>query len=260
MYAAMSSFRRLLERRWRRLRQIAPTAERRRMHVHAAFAEEHGPSVRTGPFRGMVYPPAAFRAGTGFNMAARLLGSYEAELHDVVERVVTDGFGRILDVGSGDGYYAVGLARRLPGCTVEAYDPDPVAQRLCHALAHANGVLDRVDVRHGATCDDLRVPRAGRTFVKMDCEGCELELLRPDESELLRCSTILVELHDFLGGDTTHEVLGRFEPTHVAELVESRPRSVEDYPELALLDEAAATAIVSERRPADLRWALLTPV
>ena len=47
-------------------------------------------------------------------------------------------------------------------------------------------MLERVDVRGGATAADLRVPRAGRTFVKMDCEGCELELLRPDDSELLR--------------------------------------------------------------------------
>ena len=93
----------------------------------------------------------------------------------------------------------------------------------------------------------------------MDCEGCELELLRPDDSELLRGATILVELHDFLREGTTRDVLARFRPTHVAEVVEIRPRSVEDYPELASLDEADATAIVSEWRPANLRWALLTP-
>src|SRR5688572_1968052 len=180
----MPSFRRLLERR-------------RRLRVQAAFAETHGPCVLTGPFRGMRFPADALRTGN-VNMASRLLGSYEAELHEIVERVVAAGFDRIIDVGTGSGYYAVGLARRLPASTVEAYDPDPAARALCRALAEANSVLDRVHVRGGATASDLRTPRAGRTFVKMDCEGCELELLRPDVSELLRSSTILVELHDFL--------------------------------------------------------------
>ncbi len=174
-----------------------------------AFAEQYGPCVLTGPFRGMRYPADAFRTGT-VNIGSRLLGSYEAELHEIVERVVAAGFDRIIDVGSAVGYYAVGLARRLPASTVEAYDPDPAARRRCRALAEVNGVLDRVDVRGGATAADLRLPRAGRTFVKMDCEGCELELLRPDDSELLRSSTILVELHDFLRDGTTRDVLARF--------------------------------------------------
>jgi hypothetical protein len=229
------------------------------MRLHVAFFEERGPSVLTGPFRGMQYPPEPFRAGMGFNMAARLLGSYEAELHDIVERVVAEGFERILDVGAGDGYYAVGLARRLPGSIVEAYDPDPAARKLCRELAAANGVLDRVEVRPGATVHDLRVTRAGRTFVKMDCEGCEFELLRPDDSELLRSSSILVELHDVRGSNTTNEVQDRFATTHAVELVESRPRRVDDYPELASLDEGDAAVVLAERRPANIRWALLTP-
>ena len=218
----------------------------------------HGPCVLTGPFRGMRYPADTIRAGN-LNIASRLLGSYETELHEIVERVITAGFDRIIDVGSGDGYYAVGFARRLAGSAVETFDPDPAARRRCRALAELNGVLERVDVRGGATAADLSVPRAGRAFVKVDCEGCELELLRPDVSELLRGSTILVELHDFLREGTTRDVLARFQPTHAAELVEIRPRSVEDYPELASLDEADAAAIVSEWRPSNLRWALLTP-
>ena len=215
--------------------------------------------VRSGPFRGMAYPPAAFRAGTGYNLAARLLGSYEAELHEIVERVVADGYETILDVGSGDGYYTVGLARRLPQATVEAFDPDPVARRLCNALADVNGVLDRAEIRDGATADTFRRRRDGRTFVKVDCDGCEVELLRPADSELLQSSTVLVELHDFLRRDTTEQVLARFAPTHVAEIVERGVRSKEDYAELAALDERDAEVILSERRPESLRWALLTP-
>jgi hypothetical protein len=241
----MPSLRRLFERR-------------RRQRVHAAFAEQFGLCVLTGPFRGMRYPADAFRRGN-VNLGSVLLGSYEAELHEIVERVVAARFDRIIDVGSARGYYAVGLARRLPASSVEAYDSDPGARRRCRAFAELNGVQDRVEVRGAATAADLRVPRPGRTFVKMDCEGCELALLRPDESPLLRSATILVELHDFLQENTTRDVLARFEPTHVAEIVEVRPRSVDDYPELASLDRDTARLIVTEWRTANLRWALLTP-
>lgn len=228
------------------------------MRLQAAFAAEHGPTVLHGPFRGMTYPDAAFRSRSIYNLAARLLGSYEAELHGVVEQLVADGYYRVIDIGCGDGYYSVGLARRIPGCTVEAYDPDPVARELTRTLAAANNVLERVEVRAGAT---LAGPgaRPGRTILKVDCEGCELELLRPDESELLRRSTILVELHDFRHSGTTEEVLARFTPTHDAIVIDWQPRSADDFPEIASLDARTAGFILSERRPGRVRWALLTP-
>lgn len=228
------------------------------MKLHAAFAAEHGPTVLHGPFRGMTYPDAVLRSKSVYNLAARLLGSYEAELHDIVEGAVVDGYERVVDIGCGDGYYAVGLARRMPACTVEAYDPDPVARDLTRALAAANGVLDRVDIRHAASLAALGPP-TGRTFVKVDCEGCELELLRPDESALLRRSTILVELHEFLRSGLTHDVLTRFAPTHAALVVDWQPRSVDDYPEVASLEAHTAELILSEHRPGRVRWALLTP-
>jgi hypothetical protein len=239
------SIRRLLERR-------------RRRRVLAAFVATHGTTVLHGPFRGMRYPADTARTGN-VNAASRLLGSYEAELHEIVEGVVASGFERIIDVGSAGGYYAVGLALRLPDARVEAYDPRPRARERCHALAELNGVLDRIDVRGGATATDLMIARPGRTFVKVDCEGCELELLWPHDSELLRSATIVVELHDFLHEDTTRDVLARFADTHAAELVEIGPRSAADYPELASLDSDDAARIVTEWRPANLRWALLTP-
>lgn len=207
----------------------------------------------------MTYPETAFRRGSSFNLAGRLLGSYEAELHDVVERIVGDSYDRVVDVGCGDGYYSVGLALRMPACRVEAYDPDPVARELSRGLAAANAVLDRVEVRPGVKLAALRAS-ADRTFVKVDCEGCELELLRPDQSELLRRATVLVELHEFLQSGMTEDVLARFGATHRAELFDCKPRSASEYPEVAsVVEPRVAELILSEHRPGLVRWALLTP-
>ena len=120
-------------------------------------------------------------------------------------------------------------------------------------------MLDRVDIRPAATLPELGPP-AGRTFMKVDCEGCELELLRPAESDLLRSATVLVELHEFRHSGTTEDVLARFAATHTAELIDMQPRSAADYPEVASVRDARVVELIlSEHRLGHIRWALLTP-
>jgi hypothetical protein len=41
-------------------------------------------------------------------------GCYEHELHGEIEQLVTRGFDAVLNIGCGEGYYAIGLARRMP--------------------------------------------------------------------------------------------------------------------------------------------------
>jgi len=229
------------------------------VRLQRQFAARHGLVVRGGPFRDMVYVDETLGARFGFNLAPRLLGSYEAELHEIVETVISSRYDTILDIGSGDGYYAVGLAIRVPGCTVDAFDPDPAARSLCAKVAHANGVRGRVSIRSRVTPDDLREYRDRRVFAKVDCEGCELAVLHPAESEVLRATAILVELHDFLHPGATREILSRFAQTHDSQIVECRPRSRCDYPELESFDDEDAAILLSERRPEGLRWAFLTP-
>jgi hypothetical protein len=247
------------ERAWRRSRRTWIPDERRRARLQRQFAARHGLVIRGGPFRDMVFVDESLRARFGFNLASRLLGSYETELHEIVETVISSQYDTILDIGAGDGYYAVGLAFRIPGCTVEAFDPDPTARSLCALVAHANGVRGRVNIRGPVTADDLRRYHETRVFAKIDCEGCELAILHPAESEVLQAATILVELHDFIHPGTTSEILSRFAQTHESQIVECRSRSRGDYPELESFDDEDAAILLSERRPEGLRWAFLTP-
>ena len=60
----------------------------------------------------------------------------------IIEDIVTKAYALIIDVGSAEGYYAVGLARRLPKARVLARDANPKAQALCAALAAANDVAE----------------------------------------------------------------------------------------------------------------------
>jgi len=53
-------------------------------------------------------------------LTAKLLGTYEKELQDAIRALEKKRFGRIINVGAAEGYYAVGLARNFPNVPVVA--------------------------------------------------------------------------------------------------------------------------------------------
>ena len=158
----------------------------------------------------MNYP---VRAAEG-SRSARLLGSYEASLAPIIEDIVTKAYALIIDVGSAEGYYAVGLARRLPKARVLARDANPKAQALCAALAAANDVADRVEIGGLMQHADFDICKGQKTLVVCDIEGAEAELLDPVRAPGLRAADILVEAHDTLRHGLSHLLVERFKATH----------------------------------------------
>src|SRR4051812_49114802 len=84
------------------------------------YAGTHGTTVARGPFAGLQYPPAGLADVDA--AVAKLVGSYEAELYPVFARWLEHGSGLFVDVGSADGYFAVGVAVADASATVHAYD------------------------------------------------------------------------------------------------------------------------------------------
>lgn len=177
-----------------------------------------GTMVLSGPFKGMDYP---VRASEG-SRAARLIGAYEASLSAVIEEIVADAYGLIIDVGSAEGYYAVGLARRMPAVQVWARDADPKAQVLCRSLADANGVGDRVKIGGIMQHADFDICTAQKTLVLCDIEGAEAALLDPSLAIGLRAADILVETHDTFQPGLSEAIAKRFHATHEVRVIGRR--------------------------------------
>jgi Met-10+ like-protein len=236
--------------RWRRLPVARPTRR---------FVKAHGLRVQRGPFAGMTYPRSA--VGRAEQLVAKLLGAYELELHEPVARLANEPWEQIVDIGAGDGYYAVGLARACPGAVVRAWEMNPLPARVCLELARANGVEDRVVM--GGECDlgELRALPELHTLVVSDCEGCEDTLLDPEAVPLLRRSTLVVELHESLAPGVEDRVVERFRPTHEVQTIGMRPRHAGEHPALAVddLGYMDQELLVSEFRTNAVRWAVMTP-
>jgi hypothetical protein len=178
--------------------------------LEEALVRRSGERVLTGPFAGMAYP---VRASEG-SRTARLLGAYEASLHPVIETIVARAYPLVIDVGSAEGYYAVGLARRMPGTRVLARDDSPAAQELCRRLAKANGVTDRVEIGGRMEPADFAICEGTRAVVVCDIEGAEGGLLDPAAGPGLRAADILVEVHEGMHPGLVEGLTARFAPTH----------------------------------------------
>ena len=172
--------------------------------------QNDGDTVQTGPFKGMRY---ATRATEGARIA-RILGCYEATLAPVIEKVITRAYPLVIDVGSAEGYYAVGLATRMPKTRVMARDENHKAQESCTALARANAVADRVEVGGLMQHSDFDICKAQDTLVICDIEGAEDALLDPAKAPGLLHADILVECHDCMVPGLSDRIANRFETTH----------------------------------------------
>ena len=77
---------------------------------------------------------------------AKHLGYYEQPLQQFIEETINLAYLTILNIGYAEGYYAVGMARRMRSTQVLALDLNPKAQEVCIAMAQKNGVSDGVKV------------------------------------------------------------------------------------------------------------------
>ncbi len=212
--------------------------------------------VRHGVFQGMKYPHIKSVSSALF---PKLLGSYERELHPVLTRICSQGYREIVNIGCAEGYYAVGLAMRIPGAKVYAFDTNPEAITLCREMAVLNGVSERVIT--GAFCDAKvlqGIPFAGRALVVCDCEGYEKKLFNTETVKFLAPHDVLVEVHDGVDITISTCLKSLFEPTHrieqIASLDDIKKAQTYLYPELEPYDLATRKTLVGERRPHIMEW------
>jgi hypothetical protein len=247
-------------RGFHRVRQrTKPKRDRRRFRraERAIFRKTRG-EVADGPFKGMDFVKHAVW-GTAAPLQA---GCYEAEVRSAVEAIIESRPDRVVNVGAAEGYYAVGLALRLPTAVVYAYDIDPEACSVCCEVAKHNGVEDRVIVRGECTPGELVNLVGTDCALVVDCEGFEKELLDPKSVPGLASTMILVELHDFMDPSISTLIAERFRPSHEIEVFRATERDPETVPAVAELPLRTQKQVISEGRPTDphpMEWMFLTP-
>lgn len=213
-------------------------------------------TVVDGPFKGMVYPDAK---AVGSVYIPKIIGSYERELSQLFARLIEVGYSDVVDIGCAEGYYAVGLALRMPAVRVYGFDTDPRAIEQCTHMAELNGVADRVVLAGCCDQESLKdLPLGTRALIISDCEGFEGELFdRQLVTQLVR-HDFLIEVHDFIDPDLSLQLRDAFCVTHDLEVVRSiddleKVRSY-DLPVLKGLSGRERFELLRERRPCVMEW------
>jgi glycosyltransferase involved in cell wall biosynthesis len=209
-----------------------------------------GPAiVREGPFQGLRYP--AHRLGDVDAPVAKLLGTYERELHPVIVSALNGGVTTFIDVGCADGYYAVGMPHSHHQMISYAFDLSRSARDLCREVARVNDEEPRMRIgkRFSSAALDSIDPTGA--FVLCDIEGAERQLFDRDLVARLRRSTVVIEVHDQAPSSSLSHYLGAlFEPSHAIERVDQQPRErVDNLPPVAF----------EEFRPPGLHWLVCRP-
>nr|WP_309695731.1 hypothetical protein [Armatimonas sp.] len=214
------------------------------------YVEKYGLEVRNGLFAGMKYLPEA----TGSVYVPKLLGSYEAEIAEELKALLTREYEILVDIGSAEGYYAVGLAFIQKNLKVYAFDSDIRAQKLCQEMARLNGVDDRVTVLGKTTSESLNRVCGDKTLLICDVDGAEHLILDFEKVPELKMTDILVETHDFVDSSISSTLIKRFETSHDLLFISTSDKNPKNYPELGFLTDEEQRKILGEYRPAPQTW------
>jgi len=219
------------------------------------------PIVKNGPFKGLKYPDYK---SFGSAVFPKIIGSYEKEITPVIETILRSDYSVIFDIGAAEGYYAIGLALKMPGLTVFAYDIDMASRKYCRKMAEINNVSERVIIYGECTDETLRsFDFKNKALIISDCEGYEKHLFNKSNlSNLINCD-ILIEVHDCIDITISDYLESLFSGTHTLE----KYKSMDDiekaktylYPETADLDLQTRKEIFSEKRPGIMEWYWLQP-
>jgi hypothetical protein len=210
--------------------------------IQNTVLQQHGTTVWQGPLQGLDFLPLS---AEGCHIA-KLLGCYEQPLQPFIEQAIQANYPIILNIGCAEGYYAVGMARRMPSTKVFAFDLNPKALGTCQALAEKNGVTERIQIGTLFKQEDFAAFTNQKVLLLCDIEGGERDLLNPEIAPALRGMDLIVESHECLVPGITQTLIERFQRSHKITLVQDNgQRQLLNTPDwfnnLAHLDQLLAT-------------------
>ncbi len=210
--------------------------------------------VRYGSFKGMKYT----KNFSGNSLLPKLLGSYEEPIQKWIEEAISKKYKKIVNIGSAEGYYAVGFAFRLKNALIYAYDIESLLRENNQMLSKLNNVENRVIIKSLCTHNDLEKSVTSDTLIICDIEGAEEKLLDPEKAPKLKNTDMIIESHDFIVNHITDLLVQRFFKTHKIEIIVDYDRNARMYPMLKGKDSIYINRVLDERRPEGMRWLRLT--
>lgn len=228
----------------------------RKSHIDQYVWAQCNGIVHGGPFQGMALATPTVWTAKDW-LGPMILGCYEQELHphwrDMAAR---RRYAAVINVGSSEGYYAIGLARLFPQAVVHAFEMLAESHAVLRENARLNGVEQRI-VQHGpGSPEAMRALLAEdpASLAVIDCEGYETVLISPDTLADYRHADLVIETHDFVRPGITQELAARLAASHEVAVVPEGARDPNVYPFLEGAVSLDRWIAVCENRPMRMSW------
>ena len=238
------------------LKKVIPHHLRPKQLILSFLRAFRGDTIYDGLFRDVIYGCEAFYSVT----LPKYLGVYEVEIYPVLESFLHQNFDCYVDIGAAEGYYAVGLASRLPTTiNIIAFETEESARDLLIKNLELNHLRSRVEVLGNCSKEDIirLTEKFHRLCLIVDVEGYEAELLSVQGLENV---TMLVEIHD-----TRDFILNTFNETHRITFISQKARTIDSFKRfhqkwLGILGKIPIP-FLDEGRPVEMdnAWAVLIP-
>ena len=185
-------------------------AKHRSLLIQNTLIQHEGLKVLQGPLAGMEF----IRQSAEGCHIAKLLGCYEQPLLPYIKTAINTNYDSVINIGCAEGYYVVGMARKMLQTKFYAFDIDENSRKSCLELAKRNNVEDRVEIGSLFTSADFKRYHLGKSLIFCDIEGGEDQLLDPEASEEITNFDIIVEVHEFQKPGLIETLKSRFAQTH----------------------------------------------
>lgn len=209
--------------------------------------------VQNGLFKNLKYAEKRDRIHN------KILGLYENQLQIFIKDAILKNPDIVINIGCGDGYYGLGLAKILNNC--KSILVDTSEDELIRAKNNARiNNLNNVSFLNDITDEELiRLVNAhSRPFVFIDIEGAEHKFLDHIKYECLSKCIIMIETHDFIYRNITSLLINRFSASHKVYIINDTEKHImDDFLNNIELDDKLA--FQSEGRPQGMKWIYLSP-
>jgi hypothetical protein len=216
------------------------------MNIKQTIIFQSKNKVISGSFSGMAVNPNMTSWGDG-DILTKLLGIYEEELNEKIEKAISLSPKRIVNVGCAEGYYAIGMKIRCPNSQVLAIDLSDRALECTLANADSNGICIDVDKK-------IPSPTSGDFWI-IDIEGGEIQLL--NEASQWKNVCMLVEMHEWTNRSMCEIFKSKFEKTHTISVINQGSRDPNKFEFIRHFSDQEKWLLMSENRPEMMRWMFL---
>jgi hypothetical protein len=218
--------------------------------------------VSYGVFKGMnIVPEFTWsKADTG----SMILGLYEKEVVQILEK---NPGSTLINLGAGDGYYAIGGVVSGLFQNSIAFEMNPISRKVIREGLKLNRATNKVCILGKAHKDfwkSLQLPpeKLHGCLVLSDIEGREFEIFERSAFEYFKNSIIIIEIHDWVaeGPEKLRDLMFYSEKTHRAEEITTAARDLSEIPEVANFSDNDRWLLCSEGRPMLMRWLVFYPL